>query len=189
MKVTKGGKNVMMMNTNIPFMPTLINALDPDGGVLYGWTGGYQVVKSRTGADTVRIFGRAWTPDQVTDERRLGEVESRIKGAGADWGEENIRSAFKLDDVPSTLPAFMNLRVDEVGRVWVRRIPVADTTRMYFDVFDSTGAFLGPVTIPLKISEWGMQAWTRDGLVTVIEDEEGRPTVVRLRLGMGGKRK
>lgn len=187
--VKKGGKNQAMMMTGIPFMPTLVNALRPDGGVVYGWTGDYQVVESLTGKDTVRIFSRAWTPEPVTDERRRNEVESRIKGAGADWGEENIRNAFKLDDVPSTLPAFMNLRVDESGRVWVRRIPVADTTRSYFDVFDSTGAFLGPVTIPLKINDYGMQAWTRDGLVTVIDDEEGRPTVVRLRLGMGGKGK
>jgi hypothetical protein len=31
-----------------------------------------------------------------------------------------------------------------------------------------------------------MQAWTRNGLVTVIEDENGRPTLVRVRVAMPG---
>jgi hypothetical protein len=30
-----------------------------------------------------------------------------------------------------------------------------------------------------------MQVWTNEGLVTLIEDEDGRPTVVRLRLELG----
>jgi len=76
----------------------------------------------------------------------------------------------------------MNLQVDRSGRVWVRRHLVADTTRAAFDVFDSTGAYLGPVSVPFPMREWGLKAWTRDGLVTIIEDENGRPTVVRLRL-------
>jgi len=105
-----------------------------------------------------------------------------VKQAGESYGEANVRSAFRLDDVPNTLPAYLNLRVDQAGRTWVRRWAVSDTTKSFFDVFDSAGAYLGPVTVPFKLPEWGMQAWTRDALVTIIEDAEGRPTVVRLRL-------
>ena len=76
----------------------------------------------------------------------------------------------------------MNMRVDESRRVWVRRYAVADTTRTYYDVFDSIGAYLGPLEVPLNIFSWGRQAWTRDGFVAVIEDAEGRPTVVRFKL-------
>jgi len=72
--------------------------------------------------------------------------------------------------------------VDLSGRTWVRRHVVADTSHTTFDVFDSTVACLGPVVLPFQMNEWGLQAWTSDGLVTVIEDEDGRPTVVRLRL-------
>jgi hypothetical protein len=181
------GKVKMAMMTTIPFTPTQIHTLHPDGGMVYAWTGNYSVVRSLTGADSVRVFGRAWTPEPLTDAQRRAEVESRIKQAGGDWGEAT-RNAFKVEDVPAKLPAFLNLRVDPNGRVWVRRFSVADSTRTQFEVFDSTGAYLGPVTVPFKLKEWGNQAWTQEGLVTIIEDEEGRPTVVRLQLGAPGKR-
>ena len=171
-----------MMSTNIPFRAGQTHTLHPDGGILSGWTGEYAIVRSTTGKDTVRVFGRSWTPDPVTAERRNGELESRVKGSADNYGADNVRAAFKLEDIPATLPAYSNLRVDESGRVWVRRHAVADTTKSYFDVFDSTGAYLGPVTVPFKMSDWGMQSWTTDGVVTVIEDAEGRPTVVRLKL-------
>ncbi len=176
------GKNASMMSTSIPFRPSLAYTLDPDGGFVLGWSEAYSIVRSRTGADSVRVFGRSWAPDPVTDERRNSELESRIKGAVEHFGEAKLRAAFHVSDIPSTLPAYLNLRVDEAGRVWARRYAVADTTKSYFDVFDDAGAYLGPVTAPFKMSELGVQAWTKDGVVTVIEDDDGRPTVVRLKL-------
>jgi hypothetical protein len=181
-EVKRDGKTVGAMSTSIPFMPTLASALHPAGGFVYGWTEGYEVIRSVTGADTARRFGRAWTPDQISEARRTNEVERRIKGASEGWGEDNIRAAFKLSDVPSTLPAYHSVRVDPLGRVWVRRYAVSDTTRTDFDLFDASGAWLGPVVAPLNLNEWTLQAWTETGLVTVIEDADGRPTVVRFRL-------
>jgi hypothetical protein len=183
---TKGpdGKMQSSMSTGVPFQPSLTYALHPDGGIVYGWTGEYAVVRSATGGDTTRLFGRTWTPEPIDDARRRAELETRIREPAKSYGEANVRAAFKLEDLPATLPAYMNLRVDQSGRVWVRRHTVADTTRAVFELFDSTGAFLGPVTLPFQMNEWGLQTWTRDGLVTLIEDQEGRPTVVRLRLGM-----
>ena len=176
------GKMTMSMSTSVPFQPSLTYTLHPEGGIVYGWTGEYSIVRSATGRDSLRVFGRAWTPDAIDDARRRAELEDRIREPAKSYGEANVRAAFKLEDLPSTLPAYMNLRVDQSGRTWVRRHVVCDTSRTAFDVFDSTGAFLGPITLPYQIKEWGMQAWTRDGLVAVIEDADGRPTVVRLRL-------
>lgn len=181
-EVRQGGKMVSAMSTSIPFRPQLASTPDPAGGFLVGFTDRYEIRQSRTGLDTARVFGRAWTPDPVADARRTGELEARIRSASGPYGETNVRTAFRLEDIPHTLPAFLNLRADEAGRVWVRRWAVSDTTRSYFDVFDSHGAWLGPITVPFKISEWGNQTWTRDGLVTIIEAADGRPTVVRLRL-------
>ena len=175
------GKGKMMMSTGIPFMPSQIHALHPEGGVIYAWTGTYSLVRSMTGHDSARVFGRNWTPEPLSDAERHGAVEKAIKQAGDNWDQTVLRAAFKLEDVPTKLPAFLNLHIDQSGRVWARRYS-ADTTSSRYDVFDSTGAYLGPVTVPLRLREWGTQAWTRDGVVTVIEDEEGRPTVVSLRV-------
>jgi hypothetical protein len=135
----------------------------------------------------VRVFGRAWTPDPASDARKRDQLESQVKWAKDSYGEATVRAAFKISDIPSTLPAFENLRVDEAGRVWARRYAVTDTTRTTFDVFDSTGAYLGPVTSAMSMNAWGQTAWTKGGLVTVIEDQDGRPTVVRLKLSLPGK--
>lgn len=178
----RGGKVVTAMNTTIPFQPGQTSALHPAGGVVYAWTGNYSIVRSATGTDSLRVFGRGWTPDPASDARKRDELESQVKWAKESYGEATVRAAFKLSDIPSTLPAFENLRVDEAGRVWARRYAVTDTTRTTFDVFDSTGAYLGPVSATMSMNAWGRQAWTQDGLVTVIEDQEGRPTIVRLRL-------
>lgn len=180
----RSGKVVSEMMTSIPLRPGLTHTLHPDGGLVYAWTGAYSIVRSNTGTDSVQVFGRSWTPDAVSDERRNGELESAIAGSKESFGEENLRAAFKLADIPSSLPAFLNLWADEAGRIWVRRYAVSDTTRTSFDVFDSTGAYLGPITLGLNVNEWGLQAWTRDGLVAIVEDEDGRPTIVSLRLNI-----
>jgi len=180
-ELKQGGKMVSGMSTGVPFLPSTVGALHPDGGFVYGWNGEYKVVRSATGRDSARIFGRSWTADPISEARRRNEVESRVKQSAESYGEANVRSAFRFEDVPTTLPAYLSVRVDEAGRVWVRRYPVADTTVTRYDVFDSSGAYLGPVSVPFKLNEWGNQAWTRDGLVTIIEDAEGRPTVVRMR--------
>jgi hypothetical protein len=178
------GNDVMATVLPIPLQPDFVAALHPDGGLVYGWTGAYWLTRSRTGNDSVRVFGRAWTPEEISDERRKAAVDARVKQASEGYGEENARSAFNLTDVPATLPAFSTVQVDQSGRVWVRRhaVAVADTARTAYEVFDSTGAYLGPVSVPLMIPEYGLQAWTRDGLVAIVEDGDGRPTVVRLRL-------
>jgi hypothetical protein len=180
--VTEGGKMKMSMSTTVPFMPGMTSALHPQGGVVYGWTSRYEIVRSNTGADSALVFGRDWSPDPITDDRRNGEYESRIKSAGKGIDQATVRNAFKLEDIPSTLPAYETLQVDPTGRVWARRYAVSDTTRTNYDLFDAKGAYLGPVSTPLHIVTWGPQAWTPFGVVAVIEDQEGRPTVVRLKL-------
>jgi hypothetical protein len=181
----RGGKVQSMMSTSIPFLPGQTFSLHPDGGVVMGWTGAYSIVRSLTGTDSALVFGRSWTPDPVSDQRRKDQVESQVKQAKEQFGEAAVRDAFRLSDVPSTLPAFQGLRVDRAGRVWANRFAVSDTNNTYFDLFDSTGAFLGPVTVPVRISPYGRQVWTRDGVVAAIEDEEGKPMIVRYRLVTG----
>src|SRR3990172_4793618 len=103
----------MSMSTSVPFLPGETHALHPDSGIVYGWTGRYEIVRSANGADSLRVFGRAWTPDPVTPERRNAELESRIKPAAETYGEANVTNAFKLDDIPPTLPPFESLLVDQ----------------------------------------------------------------------------
>ncbi len=186
-----GGQNRMSLSTGVPFLPGLMSALDPRGGLVYGWNGEYELVRSPGGTDTALVFGRDWIPDPVTGERRSAELEAKIKSLGQGFREADVRSAFRLEDIPGTLPAFEAIRVDLGGRVWARRyaVTVSDTARTRYDLFDSTGVYLGPVEAPIAIGPWSPQAWTRTEVVAVIEDSEGRPTVIRLSLPPGNSRR
>ena len=73
------GKMRASMSTGVPFLPSQTSALHPEGGVVYGWTGDYSVIRSATGQDSLRVFGRAWTPEPITEQRRKEELESRIR--------------------------------------------------------------------------------------------------------------
>lgn len=181
--VTEGGKMRMSMSMGVPFMAAMISGLHPQGGVVYGWNGRYEIVRSRTGADSLLVFGRDWTPDPISDERRSAEREAMVKRTGNGIDPATVRSAFKLDDIPRSLPAYEALKVDPSGRVWARRYAISDTTRTSFDLFDSTGAYLGPVETPVGLPAYGVQAWTPNGVVAVVEDQDGRPTIIRLKLG------
>jgi hypothetical protein len=152
------GKVRLSMSVGVPLLPSLVFAHHPEGGLVYGWTGEYSLVRSGTGSDSIRVFGRAWTPETVSEERRRAEVEPSIRQFAERYGEANLREAFRLEDIPATLPAFAGLRVDESGRVWVWRhqSTMADSARTAFEVFDSAGAYLGPVSAPLKLPAYGL---------------------------------
>ncbi|NOT07258.1 MAG: hypothetical protein HOP28_03540 [Gemmatimonadales bacterium] len=176
------GNNRSMMSMSVPFSPVSQSTLHPDGGFVFGWNGAYTLVRSGTGADSMLVFGRSWAPDPIGDGRRQAEVESRVRASKDSYGEANLRAVFKVEDIPATFPAFQSLHVDESGRVWARRYAVSDSTRTTFDLFAGTGAWLGTVTAPFRVRDYGLQVYTKSGFVAIIEDEEGRPTVVRVRL-------
>jgi hypothetical protein len=73
------GKMRASMSTGVPFLPSLTYTLHPDSGVVYGWTGEYSLVRSGNGRDSLRVFGRAWTPEPIDEVRRKAELETRIK--------------------------------------------------------------------------------------------------------------
>jgi hypothetical protein len=177
---TVGDPKRSMMSRGVPFSPTLIRTLDPAGGVLLGWSGDYRLVRSATGRDTTRTFGRAWTPAPLPDERREAAVEEAIAQSGTSWDPVELRNAFKLSDVPTTLPAFLRADIDAEGNIWVRTD--ADSATTHFDVFDSTGVFLGPVTLDARLSQWGSVAWGRGSFYAPMEDEDGTPEVRRYRV-------
>ena len=59
--------------------------------------------------------------------------------------------------------------------------PGADSTHTWFDVFDSSGVYLGQVVGPAGLDTWTM-AWRGDEMVAAIEDEDGMPVVVKFRI-------
>lgn len=174
------GSNRMMFSTSVPFTPTMQSAVDPDGGFVAGHTSSYELAVMRSAADTARLFGRAWTPEPVSDAERQDTVEARIaQHRGPQVPEEALRAVFKVGDVPGTRPAFNSVSADQAGYYWV------GLGGSRYDVFGPGGAWLGEVRLPVTAPPWQIY-FGLDRIAAFLEDEGGTPTVVVLRVDRGG---
>lgn len=180
--VGEGGRNQMMMSTSVPLSPILVSGFNPAGGFLVGWSEGYQIAGMPNSTDTSTVFGRAWTPAPVTAERKQAEVERMIAQVGTEYGEENLRRTFKVEDIPATAPAFVAFHVDGNGNRWIRLDPGLDTTRTRFDLFTAAGVLLGEVSVAPALPLYGAMAFGRDELVVARENADGVPVLARYRV-------
>lgn len=182
LKEGSGSKERRMMIMGVPLTPQMQSALHPGGGFVRGWTGEYRIVRTLRGRDTALVFGRDWTPEVLTDSMREAVVARQVANVAKEWKEQDVRDAFRVADVPSTLPAFSSLAVAPDGTVWVNLSDDDSELPSRFDVFDAQGVWRGQVQSPVLIRNWGARWFGNDEIVAAIEDEDGRPAVVRLKI-------
>ena len=96
--------------------------------------------------------------------------------------EATLRSTFKIGDIPTRAPAFMDLNVDRNGNLWAGQLTGSDSTRTTWDIFDPRGVWLGTVSAPVPIARFAPAVFGTDALYTSVEDDLGRPVIVRFRL-------
>lgn len=169
------------MITSVPLSPRTERIVNPAGGLIFGWSEHYEVVVSPHGHDTAMVFGKNWTASPLPGWRRDAALEAAIGQIAGEWGEESARANATMSDLPRVPPAFTALSVDGRGNRWITVDPGADSTRTWFDVFDSGGVYLGQVVGPVGLDTWEM-AWLGDEMVAAIEDEDGLPVVVKFRI-------
>lgn len=179
----KGGtvNDRVIMITNVPLTPRTERAVNPDGGLIFGWSEQYQIVVSPHGQDTAMVFGRIWIASPLPQWRREAELESAIAGIAREWGEEAARAQATISDIPTMPPAFTGISVDGRGNRWITVDPSDDSTHTWFDVFDPGGAYLGRVVAPPGMDSW-LMAWSRDEMVAYLENAEGEPVVLKFRI-------
>ncbi|MDZ4863264.1 MAG: hypothetical protein SGJ01_07435 [Gemmatimonadota bacterium] len=173
-------RSTMIMN--VPFTPMTSFALHPDGGFVRGWTGEYRIVRAPRGEDSTMVMSRKWIADAIPGAMRTELVEKVVTNATQSVGEAAARGVARLGDVPTSAPAFTSLKVDMDGNVWARRLVGSDSTWVTFDVFSPDGMWLGPLTVPFAIPQWGGQFFGHGAIYAVIEDADGRPAIVKLKL-------
>jgi hypothetical protein len=186
--VVTEGKNIRFM-ISVPYQPEDVHGVDRAGALLSGWNGEYLIRTSRDGRDTVALFGRAWTPEPVTGTERTAIVEQRIKDQeGNGTPEDVLRAAFRPEYIPGTKPSFTSIETDPAGHRWIR-LESGDSLRVHYDVFDSAGRWLGPISVP--VVDWTEvyqpPAWGRDRVAVIGQDPEGRPVVRVFRIEMRGQ--
>lgn len=130
----------------VPFPPSNVEVLFPTGGAVIGRTDVYALVITRTGLDTLVRFTRENAPSvRIPDSARDSAVQANVKQ------NPRLQGIARVGDVPTRFPLWRNLGVDAQGNIWVgARTDRPDRTR--YDVFASTGAFLGSVAAPIPAS-------------------------------------
>lgn len=163
----------------VPLTPAVSVTLNPLGGAVVGWSGAYRFYGTRTGLDTTQIVTLEVGPVTVTDAQRIHLRDSLVEYYGdGEVDRKATDEAFKLADVPSTAPYFESIAVDRSGNRWMRRIVGAGQDFARFDVFDSSGAYLGAVPVPAEFGNGWKTAWGADRVATMVEDKDGFPVVV-----------
>ncbi|MFN2317433.1 MAG: 6-bladed beta-propeller [Gemmatimonadales bacterium] len=174
-----GTRSVARMMMTVPLTPRIVSTLNPDGGVVYGWSGDYQIAVSSAGEDTSMVFGRSWTPVPITAERKRFEVEAMIAQVGPNIEDNTLRQTFKTEDIPDAAPAYISVNVDREGHRWLRLDPGMDSTRSTFDIFNAEGVYLGALGVSPALPLYGRMAFGRGELVVARENEDGLPVVAR----------
>ncbi|MEZ4413940.1 MAG: hypothetical protein R2910_13205 [Gemmatimonadales bacterium] len=163
----------------VPLTSAVSMALDPAGGAVMGWSGAYRFVVTRTGLDTTQVVILEASPVTVTDAQRIHLRDSLVElYSDGEADRQATEEAFKLADIPSTAPYFESIAVDGSGNRWVRRIGGTGPGSARFDVFDSTGSYLGAVPVPVEFGAAWKTAWGTDRVATMVEDKDGFPVVV-----------
>ena len=164
----------------IPFAAANRNLRLNDGTMVYGRTDRYEFVVTRTGRDTLRVFGRT---DAVA-VRIPAEIRDSVYHAMVD-GNEPLHTVAKESDLPGIFALWDGLDVDGAGNVWVSAGGgLAGAPR--FDVIAPNGAFLGSVPSPWRIGE--RTSWAGDRVAVLDPDANDLPRIRVFRIRRSERR-
>ena len=168
------------MRMTIPFTPGQRSAFTPSGDLVHAWTGDYRIIIGRNAADTSRVITLTSTPVERPEAERREYLETRLVVPNEkNWGPK-VRQTFKFEDIPATATPFENIMVDPAGAIWAQ-VYTRDTLATHYDVFDSTGVYLGRVKAPWQPSR--AVSWGSPELAARIEEnEDGYPQITTYRV-------
>jgi streptogramin lyase len=168
----------------VPYTPDLVWTLDAEGRVWSGVSDRYRLRLHDAEGDTLRVVERAARPVEVTGAER-DSVPAQLKWFTDQGGRVD------LSRVPKHKPAFVSVRTDDLGWLWVRpSLPAAERSAA-FDVFDPEGRYQGRLALPVAHEDRMPLVIRGDRIYAVVLSDAGVPQVVRFRIqgrSPGGRR-
>lgn len=178
-----GDGQTMQMRMPVPYVPREVETVDRQGGWVTAWTGQYLLRATSTGDDTVALFGRPFAPAAVSasEKRRLVDIRVSAMAEDGDISEAMLRAGMTTEKIPDRRPAFEQFHSDGRGRTWIARLMPDTASHAEFDLFDADRRWVDVVRIPK--SDWSRHdyspiAWGLDRVAVVVEDADGRPSVL-----------
>ncbi len=159
----------------VPFAPELAWTLDAEGRVWSGVTDRYRLRLHQPAGDTLRVVERAAAPVAVSAEER-DSVPAQLKWFTDQGGRVD------LSRVPRQKPAFVSIRTDDRGWLWVRPSLPASESATAFDVFDPEGRYQGRLALPIQHEDRMPLVIRGDHVYAVVLSDAGAPQVARFRI-------
>ena len=192
----EGGNGAVVIRS-VPFSPSVISAIHPDGGFVSGISADYSI--DRDLPDGILRIERVYervpvSPRQADYEREAAERMIGVSIPGWQWDGPPI---------PEMKPPFTGLYVGLGGRLWVRvstegrevqkpdhepENPFSSAVQwqapVRFDVFEADGTYLGAVNPPEDFSVYPPPVFNDDEVWAVSRDEVDIQRVVRYRIAL-----
>jgi|CXWL01.1.fsa_nt_gi hypothetical protein len=163
----------------IPLAATTLHLALRDGSILYGLNDRQEFLVSKTGKDTVRIFGRTGvTARPAPDSLRRALIETYRT-------HRQVGPVFKSSDIPTTLPVWSRLSEDGDGNIWVLDGYSAMSPARQFDVYARDGRYLGAVAAPA--AKPIAMSWSNGRVAILDNDTDDLPRVRVYRVDRNGK--
>ena len=145
-------------------------AIAPDGSVAVGdGQSEYRirVFQSGRSSDITRSI-----PRKIRTPTEMAEMQSQVIAGGRKARAEGGQPS---TDVPREKPHFswLGFRYDSAGRLWVKT-GRGDDTRTVFDLFSTSGTYVGEVVVPGRVSSFSLAGGY---LATAGENDDGIPQV------------
>lgn len=159
----------------VPYAPELAWTLDAEGRVWSGVTDRYRLRLHEPGGDTLRLVERAMTPVAIA-RAELDSVPAQLKWFTDQGGRVDVAR------LPEHKPAYVSVRTDDRGWLWVRPSLPATERNAAFDVFDPEGRYQGRVSLPVPLADEMPMIVRGNDLYAVVLGDTGVPQVIRFRI-------
>ena len=157
------------IQVDVSFLKTLEVAV-ASNVVAFGNTAKYEIRLLNSEGQEVATIRRPGEPSEVTETDRERWIEDRLTGIGDPKTRRSRRSLLETLELPTTVPQFRSLAIQEGGRIWVEefRIPAEANGPSTWQVYDSAGAHLGEAVLPAGFRPFSI---TRDEVMGLWRDE------------------
>lgn len=158
----------------IPFDPSVIIRVDPDGGFWRVETEAYRIARLDARGDTVLVVDVQVEPLAVTEEDRRSYVDALVERSPNRQGAAESIVAL----MPEYKPVIEDLGVDDLGRLWVKRSAEEGENPRY-DIFERDGAYRGSVILNFNVVPYLPIRVRQNRIYALSQDSLGVPSVMR----------
>jgi streptogramin lyase len=177
----------MTSNVPVPFASIVHWAVLPDGKVVIGYSGSYEIEIHDPDKGKIASFPHAYDPVEVsaTDRKAYfdGMTTSFTNGNGiVSTGKGAPEYIVKNTEFPKSKPPFSSIRTDAQGRIWVQLSrPAGEKAGDRMDVFDSRGRFIGAARIEGGTFPYRMLPYP-GGFWSFAMNDDGEWSVIKYRI-------